>query len=302
MSPTVSSRRALTLGNVLGLQGLAGNKAVSGMVAQRAPVVQRELAQGPKVGEEPLAEAGGLPQPGAALEAEQGSPQVSTNEFGEMDGKVETGVRTHAFSNGGKTGTAKWHHAQGPNGGTGYPPGAPTLVAPVYESSAPVGTDPAKAWIKKGTGTVKVNTWFIGVPAGDNGPAKWDGYGGLVYIAGTAVTRMDTHERGHSNESRRLHDHHIVPLEKRVASYRQRPSGAAAPKTMSGATEAAAKQALQTHVNWNPSVNAFINDDLAANQPMGTWDTTDQAKADFYHDHGAKKIAGVDYDHHIKAP
>lgn len=302
MIPAAPSRRALTVKDVMSIQRFAGNSAVAAMLGAHT-VVQREIVGEGKASENQLAETGAPTiQPGPAAEAETGNPQAATNAFGEMDGKVDSGVRTHAFSSAGKTGTAKWHHAGGPNGGTGYSPASPTLVGPAYDTAVAPPGGSATAWIRKDTGTAKVNTWYIGVPQGNNGAAKWDGSGTLVHINAKAVGRMDTHEVGHSNESKRIHDQHIKPLETRVAAYRQQFSGADAPKKMTGATETAAKDALQAHIDWNKSINDFNTDDLAANTPMGTWDTTDQAKADFYFDAGAKKIAGVDYGHAIEAP
>ena len=38
------------------------------------------------------------------------------------------------------------------------------------------------------------------------------------------------------------------------------------------------------------------------NAAGATFDTTDSAKANFYHDKGKKKIKKVQYDHFIEAP
>lgn len=308
---------------ILSLQRLAGNAAVAalvgagdarstrasvtlqppGPVPTRSPVtVQREIEDRRKVGEDQMAVAEGEPaQPDLAEAGEGGGALVApgTNEFGEMDGQLETGVITHAFRSRGKTGTAQWHHAGGPNGGTGYPPGAPTVVAPQYDSAPPASPGKqAKAWIRKDTGTVKVRTWYIGVPKGDNGVATWAGSGGgLVYIASSGVRRVDKHEEGHSSESRRIHNAHIKPMEGRISKYR-----GALHKNMKAATAPAAVAALQTHVNWNTTLANFANADIAANQPGGTWDTTDQAKANFYHDKGARTVSGTNYGHYIEAP
>jgi hypothetical protein len=253
-----------------------------------------------KVGEGQLAATNGAPAQPDLAEAAEGATLApsGTNEFGEMDGELKTGAITHAFKARGKTGTALWHHAGGPNGGTGYPAGASTVVAPQYDSSPATPGKQAKAWIRKDTGTVKVTTWFIGVPKGDNGVANWAGSGGgQVYIAGSGVRRIDKHEQGHSKETKRIHNAHIKPLEGRISKYR-----GTLHKTMKAATAPAAVAALQTHVDWNQTLTNFANADIAANQPGGTWDTTDQAKADFYHDKGARTISGTAYGHYIEAP
>ena len=50
------------------------------------------------------------------------------------------------------------------------------------------------------------------------------------------------------------------------------------------------------------SVTNFATADTAMNTPGGTFDTTDQAKADFYHDKGPKTIGKKAYAHLIEAP
>lgn len=293
-----------TVHGLTALQRSAGNRVVTALLASHvAPrgTVQREIEDGGQVGQDDLYEAGADGGPKVVSEeAETGGLNVAkVSEFGDMDGEVDSGVHTHAFSSKGKTSTAKWHHAAGPNGGTGYSPGSPTLVAPNYKSAAAAKAGgQATAWIEAGTGTAKVKTWFIGVPSGDNGTANWAGSGGgLVYLTSSAVSRMDTHERGHSTESKTVHDATIKPMETRISTYR-----GVNHKTMKGADTAAAIAALQTHIDWNTTITKFNTDDVAANTPMGTWDTTDQAKANFYHDKGAKKVKGTDYGHYIEAP
>jgi hypothetical protein len=264
--------------------------------------IQRQFEDAGKTGEDKLAGPGAEPaQPDLAEDAGGGGALTpsNVNEFGEMDGQLETGVVTHAFLSRGKTGTALWHHAGGATGGTGYPAGGSTLVAPQYDTAAP--THPggqAKAWVRKGTGKVKVTTFFIGVPKGNNGVATWAGSGGgLVYIASSAVRRIDKHERGHSKQTKTIHNTHIKPLERRISAYR-----GMAHKSMKAATAPAAVAALQAHLNWNPSLTNFANADIAMNQPGGTWDTNDQARADFYHDKGPQTVSGTAYTHFVEAP
>ena len=165
-------------------------------------------------------------------------------------------------------------------------------MAPVYDSapSKKPGGD-ATARVRKGTGKVKVKRSFNGVVPGDNGTAVWAGSGGGgVFIMWSAVERIAQHERGHIKETKKFHDANIKPLETRIKA------------TKKAATEADAVTALQTHVDWNTSVNNFATADTAMNTPGGTWDTTDQAKADFYHDKGPKTIGKKAFAHLIEAP
>jgi hypothetical protein len=243
-------------------------------------------------------EDGGEDQQAAAPileEAETGSvtPEAK-NEFGEIDGSIGSNVLPHAVTDDGQTAKDLWHHAGGTTGGTGnQPTGDAQLTAPVYKSKPATATRPAKAWIKSGTGKVKVVRSFTGVPQGNNGTYKHSP--GLVWLTWKAKWRIATHEREHVKKTRELHDAHIKPLQDRIAKYR-----GVAHKTMTGTDEAAAIAALQTQIDWNQAVNDFAQEDTAENQPMGPVDTADMATADFYHDYGPRKIKGVDYGHFVK--
>ena len=273
----------------MSIQRAAGNAAVASLM------VQREFVDEGQTGEAPAgAGAGEVVQPELGEEG-GGSGSVSVegkNEFGEMDGAIDTGLEVHAFKNSGQTATSQWHHAGGSGGKGNENTGAADLTAPSYETAAPKKAGaPAKAWVKKGTGKVKVKRSYTGVPKGDNGVAHWAGSGGgQVYIAGSGVSRIAKHEAGHIAETKKIHDAKIKPLETRVG------------ETKTGATEADAQAAMQAHVDWNTSVSAFATDDTNMNGPGNTFDTTDQAKADFYHDKGPKKVGKIDYQHFIEAP
>ncbi len=290
-----------TASALLALQRSAGNAAVVALLEGRAtiPVIQREFEDGGETGQEPLAEAGGpVTQPDLGEDAAGGgSPAAeSTNEFGDMDGSITGGMEVHAFSNAGQTATSQWHHAGGAGGVGNEVTGSSVLVAPGYDTRA--AASGFVAWIRQGTGTVRVRRSWTGVPQGNNGVAHWAGSGGgLVYIAATGVSRIGTHEAGHVGETRRIHDARITPLERRLAPYR-----GAGNRSMAGATAAAAIAALQAHIRWNPALTDFSNDDTATNQAGGTFDTTDQARANFYHNKGPRAVGGVNYGHYIEAP
>jgi hypothetical protein len=257
-------------------------------------VVQREFSADGQTGEAPLEPAAGeVVQPDLGEEAAPAEPvAATTNELGEMDGSIDTGVAPHTFLNKGQVASGKWHHAGGSGGKGNEGVGSADLVAPIYDSAPPkkAGGD-ATAKVRKGTGKVKVKRSYNSVVPGDNGTAVWAGSGGGgVFIMWSAVARMAQHEAGHIKETKGFHDSNIKPLETRIKG------------TKKAASEADAVAALQTHVDWNASVTSFATADTAMNTPGGTFDTTDQAKANFYHDKGPKTIKKKAYAHLIEAP
>lgn len=289
----------LTPSTVHSLQRLAGNSAVAAAMCSATgpcatpPVIQREFDDQGQVGAGELGPSGPVSQPDLGETGGGGGELMAegVNEFGEMDGVLTTGTEVHAFVNKGQVAAGRWHHCGGTGGKGNENTGTSTVVAPVYESTPPAKGGPAKAWVRKGTGTVKVKRSWNGVVAGNNGTAVWSGSGGgLVFLRASAVSRMGKHEAGHVKETKKIHDSDIKPMEKRVKARK------------TGATEADAVLAMQTHVNWNPTLTGFATKDTAVNAPGATFDTTDQAKADFYHDKGAKTIKKVAYGHLIEAP
>jgi hypothetical protein len=284
---------------ILELQRLAGNGAVAELLRphSRAPsglVVQREFTDEGETSDGPLEGAAvELVQPDLGEDAEAADPVAAeANEFGEMDGSIDTGVEPHAFKNLGQVASAKWLHTGGTGGMGNQGVGSADLVAPIFDSAPPkkVGGD-ATAKVRAGTGKVKVKRSFNGVKPGDNGTAVWAGSGGGdVFVMWSAVERIATHERGHIKETKKFHDANIKPLEARIKQTRKAP------------TEAAAVTALQTFVDWNTSVTNFATADTTMNTPGGTWDTTDQAKANFYHDKGVKTINKKAFAHFVEAP
>ncbi len=259
-------------------QRTLGNRAASAII-RREFEDQDEQLQEPR----PILEE----SESAAVTAE------AVNEFGEIDGSIGSNVLPHAMFNRGQTGAEKWHHAGGGRGGTGnQPTGDAKLTAPVYKSKPATATKPAKAWIKSGTGKVKVVRSWVGVVFGNNGEYKHAP--GLTYITWKAKMRIAKHEREHVKVTKQLHNTHIKPMEKRIAKYK-----GIGHKSMEGADEAAAIAALQAHVDWNTAVNGFANDDTTQNTPMGPVDTNDLAKPDFYFDFGPKKVWGKNYGHYV---
>ena len=301
-APQRSGRSVLLKpGQIGALQQMVGNAAVQRMVTRAdrndrttaTPVLQRDFDDQGPASEGQLGADGPVSQPDLGEGGGGGGDLIAdVNENGDYDGKLTTASEVHVFMNKGQVATGKWHHTGGTGGKGNENTGTSTVVAPVFESSpAPPKGGTAKAWVKKGTGKVTVPRSWNGVTAGDNGTALWAGSGGgLVFIMWSAVARMGQHEAGHVKETKKIHDAEITPMEQRIKQQK------------TGATEADAVTAMQTHVNWNATLASFVSKDTAMNAAGATFDTTDSAKANFYHDKGKKKIKKVQYDHFIEAP
>jgi nicotinamide mononucleotide (NMN) deamidase PncC len=152
------------------------------------------------------------------------------------------------------------------------------FVAPFYKSKPAKQGGQAKAWIKKGTGTVKVKRSFTGVTHGAQG-AFTAPPPGTVWMSPRARDRVDKHEREHTKKTKEIHATYIEPLEQRIAKYR----GFFHAKK-AGANQAAAIAALKTEIDWNSAVQSFATEDTNENTPMGPVDTNDMHQADFYED------------------
>ena len=257
---------------VLHLQGQIGNQAVQRLLGPA--VVQREFDDEDKVGEDAV----GVWR-GPARHPESATPKFEgLNESGLIDGEITSDVQPHAFTDGGRVGEGAWHHCGGTGGKGVENLGDATLVAPVFKTSPPGKDGVAKAWIRHGTGKVKVKRSFLGVTHGVQG-AFTDG-SGTGWMSPRARDRIDRHERQHTKKTKEIHDTHIKPLEERIDKYR----GIIKAKKQ-GATEAVARADLETEINWNQAVTDFANEDTAENTPMGPVDNDDSSSADFYKDY-----------------
>jgi hypothetical protein len=108
-----------------------------------------------------------------------------------------------------------WHHCAGGTGGRGNEPtGQTQLVAPVYKTKPATPGGQAKAWIKKGTGTIKVRRSFVGVTHGNHG--AYTPSPATIWMSPRAQARIDKHERKHIEKAKELHDTHIKPLDDRA--------------------------------------------------------------------------------------
>ncbi len=288
---------AMRAGLVSRLQRVVGNaaiqRALAGASAAAAIPPAAMLDEG-KTGTEPL----GQPQPQPLpLQAEGGgATPLGRSPWGDIDGGLVSDNKPKAFVDGGKTGAAVVHWAGG-GGGRGNE-GVGTiqqLVAPVYEgrdgqpaNAQGQGAKPAKAWIKPGTGKIKVKRSYKGVVVGANGS---------YYITRRAMRRIDVHEEKHVSSTKSIYRTHLKPLERRVSRRRGRRSGLSA-----GNTRDEAIAQLRAEIDWNDAIMDFENQDTTENIPMGTVDTTELAQADFYFDYGPRTVKGANYDHYVDTP
>jgi len=208
------------------------------------------------------------------------------NEFGMFDGPGGSSTQPKVFVAGGKTGSAPVHWSGGNGGTVNQVVGQIDLVAPVIEAKdAPSDKQQATAWIRPGTGTLKVTRSYVGVLTGANN--SW-------YITAKAVARIDSHELLHVASSKGHHDNFVVALESKVAQYTGE-----AKALSSGRTKAEATAALTKALDWNGSVQKFQQADIADNTPMGAVDTKDLASPTFIQDRGPQTVDGKNYDHYV---
>ena len=276
---------------VLHLQGQIGNQALQRVMSAHAasapratprvgsapgsPVVQRQFEDEDKVAEDAV----GFMR-GPAERPETATPtQERVDESGLIDGEIGSNVQPHAFTDGGRVGEGTWHHCGG-TGGVGVETlGAATVVAPVIKTSPRGKHGMAKAWIRHGTGTVKIKRSYRGVTHGVQG-AYTQAPPGTVWMSPRARDRVDKHEREHVRKTEEIHDAHIKPLEERIDKYR---GFFKAKKQATSRMEA--RDALKQEIDWNRAIWDFQDEDIAQNTPMGPVDTDDMQTADFYHDY-----------------
>jgi hypothetical protein len=270
-----------TAEQVLQLQREIGNQAVMRLFAgsPATAIVMRDFEDDDKVGEDAVGVFRGFAQNVSVGKPKSGQ----VNQWGLIDGTVSSGVEPHAFTDKGKTGDDTWIHAGGSGGAGNENTGEVDLVAPVIKSRPPKKAGGlARAWVKKGTGTVKVKRSYKGVVHGLNGVTN-SGNVGQLWMSPRAQDRIDKHERKHVDSTEKLHDKHLVPLERRVWLF----SGFLK-ATKSGADQPTAEANMLTRLDWNKAITDFQNDDTAENQPMGTTDTKDMNTSDFYKDYETK--------------
>ena len=263
----------------------AGNRAVSRLLTEPGPerTARRRGTAHAMLDEGSQGDEEFVPQQISFGSAGPDVAPAPVNDEGLIDGEWVSETAATVFVNAGKAGSGLVNWAGG-NGGTTPGIGSVTAVAPVIVTRAAGDAGTAAAWVRTGTGTVNVSRHFFGVPTGANG---------TYYITATAAARIDTHEQNHITHSRTAHDSHLVPLETRVAAR----TGEA--NALGGATEAAARAALEAELRWNGAITDFRNADIGFNLPGGSVDTADAGSAGWYHDLGPRTVGGVNYAHYV---
>lgn len=244
--------------------------------------------QGPAEEEEVAREAG--PEAMAPELAREVDPRPgAVSERGPVVGTLDGKVISRAFVDGGSTGTdTVWWAGGGAKGAQGNQ-GVGTIqkeVKPVYDQAAPAGAGQKHtAWVRNGTGLVEVKRSYVSVKNGANG-SDW-------YITSKANTRIETHEKGHVNKSSDLYNQYIKPAEDAATRYTGKANAVEADSAEK------CKSALLQKVKWASGMQSFKGTDRTQNIPGGTWDTQEQATADWYYDYGAKKVGQKNYAHYV---
>ncbi len=94
-------------------------------------------------------------------------------------------------------------------------------------------------------------------------------------------------------ETKSSYNNHIKPTLKKVKKYRGER------KAVKAATVALAQARIEAQVSWTTATTRFDQEDTTVNTPMGTWDTAEMAKGNFYSDKGPKTIRGTNYNHYV---
>ena len=122
-------------------------------------------------------------------------------------------------------------------------------MALVFKTKAARPGGQAKAWIKKGSGTIKGKRYWNGVTTGAQGAYTTPPAGETVWMSPRGQARVAKHEREHTKKTKELHKQHIEPLEDRISKYR----GYIKAKKK-GTDEATAQAALEAEVDWNNAI------------------------------------------------
>lgn len=204
-------------------------------------------------------------------------------------GTLESDVLPTAFVDGGSTGSDTVYWAGGGATGAQGNQGVGSFqekVDPVYENAPASAGGKYMAWIRDDTGKVKVERSYVSVKTGANGNA-W-------YITVRAKTRIETHEKGHVNKSKELYESHVKPVEDKVPGVRGKVNAVEA-----GTSAAKAVKSLKDAVKWDDGIKNFKQKDKDVNKPGGTWDTQEQATADWYYDYGPRTVGTKNYTHYV---
>ncbi|RLC93928.1 MAG: hypothetical protein DRI40_08135 [Chloroflexi bacterium] len=268
------------------LLGSIRRSAAEGVLLSTAPRPTPAPGQGPAE-EEGVAREAGPATTAPDLAREAALRPAGASERGPAVGTLDASVVSRVFIDGGSTGTDTvwWAGGRGARGNQGVG-SIQSEIRPVYEHApAAGGGGRHRAWVREGTGVLEVERSYVSPREGANGN-DW-------YITSGAHGRIETHEVGHVNQSRAYYDRHLAPIEAAVADCTGRA------KAVEGESTEDCTRILDARIGWDAGVEEFRRNDRVCNTPGGTWDTQEQATADWYYDYGPRTVEEHSYAHYV---
>ncbi len=206
--------------------------------------------------------------------------------------------KPHAFTDGGRAGSAQWSGG-GPGGGPkGNEEAGSTspegTVQPEYVSRSNGALQKSEAWVTPGTGTVSVVRRWFGAEPGDQGNG-W-------YVTDAAAARLNQHEELHVQRSRDYYGQFLEPMMNRMATWG--PTGNHATAYLQWSAIATLKAA----VGWDKALESFFVQDRLANVNGGVVDQDDLNSGTYPQRFPSPqkpeqiKIGGTDYASLLKMP
>lgn len=206
--------------------------------------------------------------------------------------------KPHAFTDGGRAGSAQWSGG-GPGGGPkGNEEAGSTspdgTVQPKYVSRSNGVLRQSEAWVTPGTGTVSVVRQWFGAEPGDQGNG-W-------YVTDAAAARLNQHEELHVQKSREYYSQFLDPMMNWMATWG--PTGNHATAYL----QWSAISTLEAAVGWDKALESFFVQDRLANVNGGIVDQDDLSSGTYPQRFPSPekpeqiKIGGKDYASLLKMP
>jgi hypothetical protein len=255
--------------------------------------IERKIAEGDGLtASDPLVPMGGGPAPvaGPGPHGFLDGGRRATIPFGDAAQPEDPAEawHPHAFTGGGRTGTATWAGGGGAGKGPKGNQGSGSIqseVAPTYDSRWNGPFSNADVWVTSGTGTADVHRDYVSSTAGDQGNGWW--------ISAAAASALEAHERRHVTAARQVYEATVQPMLDRIA-------GSAA--TGKGKTYWASDgiTVLSRFIGWEPALKEFKEQDAQWNAPNGQIDQEDYGSAGYPHNmKGPRTIGGKAYDNYL---
>jgi hypothetical protein len=200
----------------------------------------------------------------------------------EGDGAAR-GTRPGFFFSSGRKGPEYYFYCRGRGGGGLERVGRIQQAIRPQISQDP--EDPSQSFIPSVLmmGRVVVLRAYTGVRPGKQG---YDRRGSRWFITPEAAARIDQHEEKHIDESRRIHDATILPMEMRIAECVRRP-----------------RSGLEEYIAWDATLEQFREQDDERNGMGGTLDTEELAAGDIPQLHPRVVLLdGIEYHDYLKMP